>query len=167
MKIPLTSHELKDLCASCLREECEGRDHYHMNASICSRHEPVTLEHVKALMVAMDRLRSSPDPVVGGVPELLDTDDVWQDAAFLGKKYSAGLRDGYEIARKRASRLPALNPGEVEAIEKIIAVSRICANEGGTDRRCCVQTDDHHIALLELDKIRAQATPTEKETDHG
>jgi hypothetical protein len=120
MKIPAASHELKDLCASCLREECEGRDRYHMNASICSRHEPVTLDHIKALMVAMSRLRSSPAPVVGGVPEPTpeDIDAAWNDFATLNsgmlsdepeadlEVFAAGYRAG-------ASRLPALKPGEV------------------------------------------------------
>lgn len=45
---PKPDHTLKYLCASCLVLECTGRDQYHMNASICGRHEPVTLEHLRA-----------------------------------------------------------------------------------------------------------------------
>lgn len=111
--------------------------------------------------------RSSPAPVVGGVP-----DQEWNGPLLYDLLRIDSDEPDWEGAAKRVhdwftSRLPALKPGEVVAIEKIIAVSRVCANEGGTDRRCCVQTDDHHIALLELDKIRAQPTPTEKETDHA
>lgn len=39
------------------------------------------------------------------VPELTDTDDAWQDAGLLGKDYAAGFRDGYDVARQRASSL--------------------------------------------------------------
>lgn len=44
---PKPDHALKDLCASCLVLECTARDQYHMNASICGRHQPVTLEHLR------------------------------------------------------------------------------------------------------------------------
>jgi hypothetical protein len=47
---PKPVHELRELCASCLVLECTGRDQYHMNASICGRHEPVTLEHLRAFL---------------------------------------------------------------------------------------------------------------------
>lgn len=40
-------------------------------------------------------------------------------------------------------------------IEEILKVSEICANEGGTDRRCCMQTDDHHIPLTRLRGLRS------------
>ena len=40
------------------------------------------------------------------VPDLEDGDDVWKDAAFIGSDYSAGLRDGYDIAKSRARAIP-------------------------------------------------------------
>ena len=40
-------------------------------------------------------------------PELKDSDSVWQDAAFLGKEYSAGLRDGFDLAVSRIQPIPA------------------------------------------------------------
>lgn len=122
------------------------------------------LDALDAANAELSRLRSSPAPVGGGVP-----DQEWNGPLLWELLRMDSDEPDWEDAAKRvhawfASRLPALKPGEVVAIEKIIAVSRVCANEGGTDRRCCVQTDDHHIALLELDKIRAQPTPTEKES---
>ena len=41
------------------------------------------------------------------VPDLEDGDDAWQDAAFKGVNYSAGLRDGYNLAKSRACAIPA------------------------------------------------------------
>ncbi len=76
-----------------------------------------------------------------------------------------------EVARLRA-QIAALHPEERrvgpdevvvgreewEVIEQILNVSEICANEGVTDRRCCVQTDDHHIPLTRLRAIRSLRT---------
>jgi hypothetical protein len=47
---------------------------------------------------------------------------------------------------------------EWEVIEQILKASAICANEGGTDRHCCMQTDDHHIPLTRIRAIRALRT---------
>lgn len=38
---------------------------------------------------------------------------------------------------------------EIAAMRKVIEISRICANEGGYKQ--CHRTDDHHIALMEMD----------------
>lgn len=75
------------------------------------------------------------------VPELLDAGDVWQDAAFLGKEYSAGLRDGYDIARKR---IRPLSPGEVVATPPPDVVKVHDANEEPTESGWyeCWATDD-------------------------
>jgi len=224
MKIPTASHELKDLCASCLREECEGRDRYHMNASVCSRHEPVTLEHAKALMVAMDRLRSSPAPawpskvpdvayvrcldfkiendgkgaplyawvspeevarkmgfavspapVVGGVPDLTEADigtlageaiNGDEDSSDAEQSFCDGVRRGYALL---ASRLPALKPGEVVVVDRSVleeALQALHRSEpyvgNGFDHT--KRVNDAKALLTAV--LRAQPTPTEKETDH-
>ena len=73
------------------------------------------------------------------VPDLEDGDDAWQDAAFKGVNYSAGLRDGYNLAKSRACAIPAdrvLGDGEVkmeicerdcrEDDEDALEVLRVC-----------------------------------------
>lgn len=47
---------------------------------------------------------------------------------------------------------------EWEVIEQILKASAICANEGGTDRYCCMQTDDHYIPLTRIRAIRSLRT---------
>lgn len=39
---------------------------------------------------------------------------------------------------------------EIAAMRKVIDIARVCANEGGYKE--CPRTDDHHIALLEMDQ---------------
>ena len=39
---------------------------------------------------------------------------------------------------------------EIAAMRKVIDIARVCANEGGYKQ--CPRTDNHHIALLEMDQ---------------
>lgn len=56
---------------------------------------------------------------------------------------------------------------EWEVIEQILKASAICANEGGTDRHCCMQTDDHHIPLTRIRAIRALRTSAQDPGQRG
>jgi len=61
-----------------------------------------------------------------------------------------------ETTRMRAMEFPRLlaiaqeQRAEIAAMRKVIDIARVCANEGGYKE--CPRTDDHHIALLEMDK---------------
>jgi hypothetical protein len=140
-----------------------------MNASICSRHEPVTLDHVKALMVAMDGLRSSPAPVVGGVK--LEEKEV--ENAIAGNWYYGDVRVAEtteNLNKLLASRLPALKPGEVEELRNL----RECAKhllDDVIDDDAGDGMNSQEIALWMIRELRAalraQPTTTEKETGHA
>lgn len=71
----------------------------------------------RALQAIRKCLAEAPAVVV---PDLEDGDDAWQDAAFKGVNYSAGLRDGYNLAKSRARAIPSdrvLRDGEVKILE--------------------------------------------------
>lgn len=83
-------------------------------------------DHLRA---DLQRLQSSPAPVVGGVPELTDGEvrDAWyaveQDPEQVGDAYQDGVRYGYALA---ASRLSSIKPGEYAALldfaERIVPI---------------------------------------------
>lgn len=118
-------------------------------------------------------LSRSPAPVVGGVPELTDEAILYEwcrlhrgvegdpdEGAF--DSFEEGVRQGYALA---ASRLPALKPGEVEAAARIAVYEGLTHHHGHAHLVPC---EPLRLALVALrDALRAQATPTEKETDRN
>lgn len=124
-------------------------------------------DHLRA---DLQRLQSSPAPVVGGVPELTDEEvrDAWyaveQDPEQIGDAYQDGVRYGYALA---ASRLPAIKPGEVKALEVLRRIAETKLEEDDDDYEM-----DMDIAFAKLseivndcrDAIRAQATTSGEET---
>lgn len=100
MKIPHTNHELKGLCASCLREECSGRDEHRMNATVCGLHQPVTLEHLRSSWKEQAEapcqcvgMKQSLAGLVRGVSEMLERADGRNSSSGQGHYYAFVLRE--------------------------------------------------------------------------
>lgn len=89
------------------------------------------------------------------VSDLEDGDDVWKDAAFIGSDYSAGLRDGYDIAKSRARAIPTdrvLGDGMVQASQE----ERLALGECSMVLRAYSKTHGIGVAAIErLDALRA------------
>jgi hypothetical protein len=146
------------------------------------------LDALDAANAELSRLRSSPAPVVGGVPELTDAelDAIYPESFQLGTHHHeihrALLRKVIASATgKRSLRVPALKPGEVvvdaEEWRELRAFARISGypegrftfevpfgrdlGEWGTDiaHRMGITRDEEQAWL----DSRAQATTTEKE----
>jgi hypothetical protein len=132
------------------------------------------LDALDAANAELSRLRSSPAPVVGGVPDLtIDHEMVWAINYYKeGDFDSTVFRAGWYAL---ASRLPALKPGEVEELAILREIVRMLDEARERNRRrprgagappMGDEIDDLLHRLCEIGAhpaMRAQPTPTEKE----
>lgn len=116
------------------------------------------LDALDAANAELSRLRSSPAPVVGGVPEMgpaleecLPYTEGCKAADVAG--YRLGFRIGWNAL---ASRLPALKPGEVEEVRRLRRVfaeaSKIIGIASGGGR-----VNLSGACLREIDRLRGGA----------
>lgn len=125
------------------------------------------------------RLSPSPQPATGADITDAELDAIYPESHNLGTHYQeihrTRLRKVIAAATGKQS-LPVAQPSadvvvvpreEWAVIEEILTVSAICANEGGTDRKCCMQTDDHYIPLTRLRALRSSTNHDAQDAGEG
>lgn len=118
----------------------------------------IAQEQRGAMAADEERTRAAAMRVWGEHVRGCDTADAMADLIVSQRAEIARLQDNASTAAfdkvhdqlGEANRENEEQRAEIAAMRKVIDIARVCANEG--DYKQCPRTDDHHIALLEMDQ---------------